>query len=59
VSPVEQRRSELPRGAGDAMARTPLRLGNEHVNAMAVSGTGHEETMKYEMSRLRSRGFLN
>ena len=41
------------------MAITPyIRLSDEHVNAMAVLGCGHEETMKYEQARLRMRGFL-
>ena len=35
-----------------------LRLSDEHVQAMAVLGCGHEETMKYEQMRLRSRGFI-
>ena len=45
--------------ACEAMARTPyVYLSDEHVNAMAVLGCGHEETMKYEQLRLRTRGFI-
>lgn len=75
VSPVEQRRKELPKGeanwpgyakvyrtislACDRMGRMPyIRLSDEHVNAMAILGCGHEETMKYEQMRLRMRGFV-
>lgn len=29
----------------------------EHVNALAVLACGHRATMKYELSRLRMRGF--
>jgi hypothetical protein len=75
LSPVEQRRKELPKGDGQwpgyahvyasisractKMAATPyIRLSDEHVNAMAVLGCGHEETMKYEQARLHMRGFL-
>lgn len=35
-----------------------LYLSEEHVNAMAALGSGHEETMKYEQMRLRDRGFV-
>lgn len=45
--------------ACEAMGRTRyVALSEEHVNAMAVLGSGHEETMKYEMHRLRMRGFI-
>jgi len=45
--------------ACEKMAMNPyLHLSDEHVNAMAVLACGHEETMKYELSRLRMRGFL-
>ncbi len=74
-SPVEMRRSKLPRGNGDwigyaavyaniargceAMARSKyVYLSAEHVNAMAVLGCGHEETMKYEQMRMRDRRFI-
>ena len=41
------------------MAKQPyMYLSDEHVNAMAVLGCGHEETMKYELGRLRMRGFV-
>lgn len=33
-------------------------LSEEYVNAMAVLGCGHEETMKLELQRLRNRGFV-
>jgi hypothetical protein len=43
----------------NAMGRTDyVRLSDEHVNAMAVLGCGHEETMKYEQMRMRMRGFI-
>jgi hypothetical protein len=43
----------------EAMARTKyVYLSEEHVNAMAVLGCGHEETMKYEQMRMRDRGFI-
>ena len=75
LSPVEQRRKELPRGNGswagfehvyrniakacERMARAKyIYLSEEHINAMAVLGCGHEETMKYEQMRLRGRGFI-
>lgn len=48
----------LARGC-EQMARTEyVYLSDEHVNAMAVLGCGHEETMKYEQDRMRSRGFI-
>lgn len=41
------------------MARTRyVYLSEEHVNAMAVLGCGHEATMKLELQRLRNRGFV-
>ena len=43
----------------EKMARTPyVYLSGEHVNAMAVLGSGHEETMKYKQMRMRQRGFI-
>jgi len=73
-SPVERVRKSLPRGDGrwpgfdhvylkiaaacEHMAQTVLRLSDEHVTAMAILGSGHEETMKAEMWRLRTRGFV-
>ncbi len=43
----------------NAMAGTLyVYLSDEHVNAMAVLGSGHEESMKYEVMRMRSRGFI-
>ena len=43
----------------ESMARTRyVYLSEEHVNAMAVLGCGHEETMKYEQMRMRQRGFI-
>jgi hypothetical protein len=45
--------------ACEIMGRMPyVRLSDEHVNAMAVLGCGHENTMKYEQMRLRQRGFI-
>lgn len=45
--------------AAEAMARTPyVRLSDEHVELMAIMGTGNEELMKAEMWRCRSRGFI-
>ena len=42
-----------------AMARASyVYLSDEHVNAMAILGCGHEETMKAEMWRMRGRGFI-
>lgn len=50
--------SNISRGC-EAMARTTyVYLSDEHVNAMAVLGCGHEETMKYEQMRMRDRGFI-
>lgn len=37
---------------------TYIYLSDEHVNAMAVLGSGDEMTMKYEQMRLRDRGFI-
>jgi hypothetical protein len=43
----------------EAMARTEyVCLSDEHINAMSVLGSGHEETMKYEQMRMRNRGFI-
>lgn len=72
-SPVETERKTLPRGDGqwpgfarvyqtisgacDRMGQSASRLNEEHVRAMAILGCGHEETMKYEQMRLRSRGW--
>jgi hypothetical protein len=33
-------------------------LSDEHVNAMAVLGSGDEETMKYEQMRMRDLGWI-
>ena len=45
--------------ACEHMGQMPyIRLSDEHVNAMAILGCGHEETMKYEQMRLRMRGFI-
>lgn len=45
--------------ACERMAKTRyVYLSEEHINAMAVLGCGHEETMKYEQMRLRGRGFI-
>ncbi len=42
-----------------AMARSnDTYLSEEHINAMAILGCGHEETMKAEQMRLRDRGWL-
>ena len=42
-----------------AMAKTRyVHLSDEHVNAMAILGSGHEELMKYELMRCRDRGFV-
>ena len=42
-----------------AMAKDPhLRCSDEHVEVMAILGCGHEETMKAEMARCFSRGFI-
>jgi hypothetical protein len=46
LSPVEKRQAKLPRGNGDW-------LGAEHVWKKlqeAAMGSGHEETMKYQLS---------
>lgn len=43
----------------EKMARTRhVYLSYEHINAMAVLGSGHEETMKYEQMRMRMRGWI-
>lgn len=43
----------------EAMARARyVHLSDEHVNAMAILGSGHEESMKYEQMRMRNRGFI-
>lgn len=43
----------------EAMARDKyVYLSYEHINAMAVLGSGHEETMKYEQMRMRNRGWI-
>lgn len=34
-------------------------LSEEHIEAMAILGSGHEETMKCEQMRLRDRGFID
>lgn len=73
-SPVEAMRKTLPAGDGnwagfshvyqsisaacEQMGRSHNRHGDEHVHAMAVLGCGHEETMKYEQMRLRSRRWI-
>lgn len=45
--------------ACEQMAQTRyVALSDEHVTSMAILGCGHEETMKAEMWRLRSRGFI-
>ena len=72
-SPVEAERKTLPKGDGnwagfahvyktiseacDKMGLSLNRRSDEHVHAMAVLGCGHEETMKYEQMRLKSRGW--
>lgn len=44
--------------ACDVMGKTMyVALSDEHVNAMAVLGSGHEEQMKYELARLAVRSF--
>ena len=35
-----------------------LRLSDEHVDAMAALGSGHEERMKAQLHHLRHRGFV-
>lgn len=41
------------------MAETEyIYLSDEHVDAMAILGSGHEETMKAEQARLRMRRFI-
>lgn len=43
----------------ESMARTKyVYLSDEHINAMAVLGCGDENTMKYEQTRMRDRGFI-
>lgn len=51
--------SNIARGC-EVMARTRyVYLSDEHVNAMAVLGSGDEATMKYEQMRMRDRGFIS
>jgi hypothetical protein len=46
--------------ACDRMGRMPyVCLSDEHVDAMAVLGCGHEETMKAMLHHLRYRGFVS
>lgn len=46
--------------ACNKMGENPKSLrSEEHVNAMAVLGCGHEETMKAEMWKLRDLGFAS
>lgn len=43
----------------EKMARAKyVHLSYEHINAMAVLGSGDEETMKYEQMRMRMRGWI-
>jgi len=43
----------------EKMARTPyVKLSDEHINAMAVLGSGDEHAMKYEQMRMRDRKFI-
>jgi hypothetical protein len=50
--------ANISRGC-EAMARQKnVHLSDEHVNAMAVLGSGDETTMKYEQMRMRDRGFI-
>ena len=45
--------------AAHKIAEDPyLRCSDEHIQVMAILGCGHEETMKYEMARCYSRGFI-
>lgn len=45
--------------ACERMARGKyMRCSPEHERTMAILGSGHEETMKYEQMRLRDRGFI-
>jgi len=50
--------ANLARGC-EAMGRNVyVRLSEEHINAMAVLGSGDENGMKYEQARMRRRGFI-
>ncbi len=44
----------------EVIARNPyLRCSEEHINAMAILGSGDEHLMKYEQMRMRSRKFID
>jgi len=73
-SPVEAARLAGPRGDGkwhgfnyvytaistacQKIAQTNLHLSDEHVNAMAALGSGHEDRMKSMLWYLRDRGLV-
>jgi len=74
-SPVETERKQLPRGTGqwsgwdsvykrlstacNKMGLGKARLSDLHVETMAVMGTGHEETMKSQLWKLRLYGWID
>jgi hypothetical protein len=50
--------ANIARGCEELAKRKYVYLSDEHENAMAVLGSGHEETMKYEQMRMRDRGLI-